>query len=339
MGCPQMPLLIADLGYKQKLDDPICWFLARNGGIDAKANFMNRMRWMEAESCAVQSWNLRPDAAATQGSAVYLADDEGWGERGVITPELLLPPGEYNYTIRFRVDQRPKPHSRIVAGVRFINFDGDDELIMGTIIATDGGLTDNDYRDAKLQFEVKEWGRTYLNLNFSFISSYWLDGIGLEGLPDDFDSYYHALFPQPLELSAICTKPELLMPMEDGLTPDALVIDNDQLGKVIARWRMKPDLHGKFIIIGLLESDADLPPISWASINAVWNADGIEKRMELCKMDLVDQRRWMGVPHLEYSRLNIPPDATLELEVTSDLVGKIYLRKLWLTRVSLWKQQ
>lgn len=340
MGCPQMPLLIADLGYKQKLDDPICWFLTRKGEIDAKDSFLNRMRWMEAESCDIQSWNLRPDATATQGSAIYLAADEGWGERGVTTPGLLLPPGDYDYTIRYRVDQRPKPHSKIVAGVRFINFAGDDELVTGKIMPTDIGFTDYEYHDARLHFEVKEWGRTYLNINFGLTTSYWLDGIGLEGLPADFAAYYHELFPQPLELSAICIKPELLVPKEDGLTSDALVVDNKQSGQVIARWQMAAGLNGNFTIIGLLESDTDLPPVlSWAVINATWRVEGMEKKQELCKLNLVDQRGWMGVPHLEYSKLDIPPGATLELVVTPDLVGRILLRRLWLTRAPMWNYQ
>jgi len=337
MGCPQMLLLIDDLGYKNQFENPLFWFLSRSSGMDAREKFMDRMKWMEAESCDVQAWNLKSDASASLGSALYLPADGGWGERIVITSGLILPPDEYVYRIRMRSDQRPGLDSNIITEVRFIDYDGNDEEIAGSIIPLDAGFTGSVYKDAKIHFEVREWGRTYLRINFGVTMACWLDGIGLAGLPTDFASYYRAVFPQPLELSSICTQPRLLVQKDDGLAPNALVVDNAQSGQVVARWQMNPAMIGKSTIIALVESEQDLPPlVSWAGVNARWQARGVEKQQELCRLNMVDQHWWMGVPHLEYSRLDIPPNAVLELEVVPELSSKITLRRLWLTQAPMW---
>ncbi len=337
MGCPQMLLLIEDLGYKNIREDYQYWFLSRKGTLDARELYLDRMKWMEAESCEIQAWNIEPDVAASQGTAMYLPAGCGWGERVVVSPGLILPPGQYEYTVRIRIDQRPGLDSNLIAEVRFVDYNGNAEEIAGITLPIDAGFTGNLYQDAKIHFQVQEWGRTYLRLNFGVITAYWLDGIGLTGLPPDFAGYYHAVFPQSLELSSICTQSRLLVPKEDGLAPSAMPVDNTLFGQVIARWQMNPRLVGNSIIVALVESEEDLPSFAtWATVNARWQAKGEEKQQELCKLNIVDQHRWMNVPHLEYSRLDIPPNAMLELIVAPELPGKISLRRLWLTKAPMW---
>jgi hypothetical protein len=325
------------LGYRNLREDEQFWFLSRQGGKDVKESLMDRVRWMEAESCEIQAWNLLPDTKATRSSALYLPAECGWGERIVSSPGLILPPGQYSYAIRLRTDQRPGLDSNIIAEVRFINSEGTDEEIAGSIIPIDAGFSGIDYRDATMKFTVRGWGRTYLRLNFGVTMACWLDGIAMVGLPADFDGYYNLIFPQPLVTSSICTSADLLVQKSDGLTPDAMVVNDAVSGQVVARWQMRPGLSGKYTVISLVELDDDLPStFTWATINAEWRGKDGEKQRQLCELRIVDYHRWMGVPHLEYSRLDLPPNATLELTVNPGLPGNISLRKLWLTPAPMW---
>jgi uncharacterized membrane protein len=336
MGCPQMLMLIGDLGYRNLFDDSLYWFLSRRGNLDPRQQFLERMRWMDAECCTVQEWNLKPDAKASRGTALYIAADNSWGGNIVTTPELILPPGNYGYRIRLRTDERSSAGSNVVAEVRFTDYDGNDSKITGSVINIDSSFIDDAYHEVVVQFEIPKWGKTYLRLNFKETLSYWLDDIGIVGLPADFETYYRMVFPQPLKLAAICTEPQKLVSKTDGLSKSALEVGQSDYGKVLARWQMNPGLSGDFILIALLEADGDIGSQPWAAVRAVWQSEGITLRQELCRLNIFDQYAWMGVPHIEYSRLNIPPDAMLELVAALDDKTTIRLRKLWLTPVSMW---
>jgi uncharacterized membrane protein len=329
---PLVLLAIGELGYGEVISHPGFFFLEHNGGMDAREDFLNRLRWMEAEATGWPLWTTIKDHRASSGIAEFIPSLAAYGDRARLTPRLLLPPGDYHYQMRLATRNNPDNPFAFVFEVNFIRRDGTREILTSKV--TSSGLWGKiaRYETVDIPFTVTDWGLTFLSINFGSEPNVWWDGVGLTGLPSTFDKYFHRIFPQTLAPASGCLDNSQLRD-EEGTQGKVLKISKDSCSKVICRWQVDPSLpEGDYWIYYANDSFGRKPlDAFWSTLEKIRYVDGREIRQSLGPLYVrrkechEDDRieRFINPVHLE-------PGAYLELRVNPVILGDIVLRKMWI---------
>jgi len=329
---PLVLLSIGELGYGELTSHPGFFFLGRGVGSNAHEDYMARLHWMEGEATSWPLWRIVKDHRASGSFAEFIPSHAAYGDRSRLTPRLLLPPGNYHYKARIAARQDPENPFCFVFEVDFIKRDGNLDVLTNKVVESNLWGKTHRYEIIDIPFTVKEWGLTYLNINFGTEPNVWWDGVGVEGLPPTFDQYFHRIFPQTLEPASGCLDREQLVD-EEGTKGEVLKIDKESCGDVVARWQVDSSLpEGEYWIYYCNDTYGRKPlECYWGNLEQVKYIDGKEvtesqeslyiNRKEQGEDDRVE--RLINPVHLE-------PGSWLELRVNDVPDEGIVLRKIWI---------
>lgn len=193
---PLTVLAIGSLGYKMLESNPYCLFLAKGEGSDASAEFMGKLRWIEAEDASITLWSTEPDKRASGGTAVHITPGSNYGGVIVNTNKVFLPPGDYSYTLRLKKSSRFQTNPKLPVAVNFLKPDGSEETLVATKLSVGEAVYNPEaYEDLQVPFSVNDTGLVYIRINFGYKFDIWWDGIALDGLDATFNEYYKSVFP------------------------------------------------------------------------------------------------------------------------------------------------
>lgn len=334
ISSPHLVLALGGLGYKGITTDPYCWFLGRDGNIDLRESFMDKMRWMEAENSNLAAWQLVNDPRASGRQALFLPSCGDWGQRMVKTPALMLPPGEYCYGIRMRTVHANRSRPIVYAEVKQTGTaDMMDQLIVDYQIPISEAFFKTNYEYFYCQFIIDKWTRVYLNLNFSVLDDVYWDGISLQGLEQPFDSYYQQLFPQCLEAYRGCADQSVIIQDQDSCSGFMVEFSQKTQGQEIVVWNLDSNLpEGDYT---LYYTDKSTEPIEentdWAIVLSTDHPDDLSTYQEIAQLHITRDYMETGSLRLENLRLRLKPNTTLVFWVKEGLDKKILLDKLWIS--------
>ncbi len=329
---PLVLLAIGELGYGEMISHPGFFFLERNAGMDAREDFIGRLRWMEAETTTWPLWTTIKDHRASGGIVEYIPAHAAYGDRSRLTPKLLLPPGDYHYKIRLATNNNPDQPFMFVFEVDFIGRDGTGEVLTNKSAESNLWGKIGRYETIDIPFSVKEWGLTFLNINFGTNPNVWWDGVGVVGLPPTFERYFRRIFPQTLDPESGCVDSNLLV-MLDGYAGKALRIGKESCSNVVCRWQVDPDLPEGDYWIYYYNDTYDQRPLEsyWSILEAVRNMGGDEARETIGSLK-VNRKETSEDDRIERfpNPVHLEPGTRLELRVNSDLAADVILRKIWI---------
>jgi uncharacterized membrane protein len=333
MGLPQMILAIGGMGYKGVQVDPYLWFLGRDGEIDVKETFMERMRWMEAENSKLPAWQLKKDARASGGQVVFLPDMSDWGQRTVNTPNLLLPPGNYEYRIRVRTARTRKPRPRVYAEVRSTKQEGAENLIAGFVIPLNEDFIRLSYASFGCSFTINDWSQVHLNLNFNHLGDVYWDGISLAGLDATFDEYFGKMFPLNTEAYTKCTDNTLIAPDKDSYSGNVIAVSGSNRNADILKWTLGNEVtDGVYTLYYTVKSpEPVVENMQWATVFLTEKPNDPETYQEIARLYLSKDFINPGCYKLGTEQFQLEPNSTLIIRLNDDLDKKILLDKLWIS--------
>jgi uncharacterized membrane protein len=328
---PMVLLLIGELGYGEVISHPGFFFLKRDGGMDAREDFIAHMRWMEAEATGWPLWATIKDHRASGGIAEYIPAHAAYGDRSRLTPRLLLPPGEYHYQARIATHDNPLNPFIFVCEVDFMKRDGSGEVLASKTTESSLWGKTGRYETIDVPFTVKEWGLTCLNINLGTEGNVWWDGVGVVGLPSSFDRYFQQIFPQTLEPAAGCSNSNQLV--EEGTTGQVLHVGQESCDKVVCRWQVNPSLpEDDYWIYYSNDSYGKIPQEGyWGVLEVARDIGGSEEKVALSSLrvnrkDTTEEDRLERFPN----PVHLTPGSFIELRVNSELPGDVILRKMWI---------
>jgi len=330
---PVTLLAVSELGYKSLVYHPGFIFLSQSEGTDPRDVYLDRLRWMEAETATWNLWLMIPDYRASMGSAMLVPAGAEWGDRAVQTPRILLPPGSYNYRIRVAAKNDATNPPCLVFEVRFLTPEGVDECICNKLFGPEIWSQKIGYQTLSMPFKVEKWGLVYLNLNFGKAQDIRWDWVGIEGLPKSFDDYFKKVFPMTFLPEQGCLDSRLISQDNNSISKKVLWVGDSERGKVVCRWQINPNLpEGDYWLYYVNDSVDKIPLyLDWAILQNVQTHEGVEVRTALTSLTVKrinpeEERR------IERSatKIHITPGSSIELVVNEDLPLKIYLDKMWL---------
>ncbi len=333
LGHPSTILAIGDLGYKLMNNNPAFMFLSNQGGIDAKAEYMSRLRWMEAEATTWPLWSVISDSRASGRQTVYIPEGAARGDRACTTPRLLLPPGDYSYHLRIAATNNPARPAFIVFETRFIENTGFDKPTNTMLIGLEFWEEKVAYKTIDIPITITDWGLTYLNINFGRQGNIRWDGIGITGLPDSFDAYFHTIFPQTFLPNQGCLDNSLLIDEKSSSLGQVVKVGKNEAGKVVCRWQLNAAIEeGDYWLYYLVNSvDGEQMQCIWATLEEVCKDGMTEVRSVLTPLMMRKLNPWEH-EYIGHGRkkVHIIPGAILEIRVNEDLANDVYFYKMWL---------
>lgn len=332
MGNPVTLLAIGGLGYNSLVYNPCFWLLSLDGTVDPRQDYMDTMRWMEAEGCGFPPWGTVTDYRASGRATVFIPECAGYGARIQATPYLFLPPGNYTYSVRLRAACPVQNQPIVVLEARELKASGENIILGGNVFDRNIKLSKSDYQYLTLDFEVQEWGLTHLSINFGIVGSYWWDGVGLDGLAMDFTGLYNQLIVRETSAGAICLYPQAGFAGEAQLFADAVTMDDRFANITICRWDLRDLEAGDYWIWYVDDVDSEDTYLNWAEVFAV----SVDPRGSLHRRKIgileVERSVWTNAPNLRRFKAHLLPGDKIEIDTLQGLPAKIKLVKLWIMR-------
>lgn len=329
---PLVLLSIGEFGYGELSSHPGFFFLGHGIGSNAREDYMARLHWMEAEASGWPLWRIIRDHRASGDFAEFIPSHASYGDRSRLTPRILLPPGDYKYRVPIATFHNPKTPFCFVFEVTFIKRDASVEVLANTVAFSNRWGKVSRYETIEVPFTIKEWGLTFLNINFGTEPDVWWDGVGMEGLPRTFDEYFHQIFPQTLEPESGNLTGTPLLEVE-GMAGKVLKIDQESCGKVVCRWQVDSSVpEGDYWVYYQNDSYGKKPlETNWGVVEKLNNADEpytreILEPLYLCRKELSEDTRVERFRKL----VHLVPGSYLQVRVNENLDGEIVLGKLWI---------
>jgi len=332
MGNPEALLAIGGLNYLSLAYNPCFWFLSRDGTYDARQNYMDTMRWMEAEGCGFPAWGTVPDFRASGNMAMQIPAGAGYGDRVQTTPYVFLPPGKYIYGVRLRAASMGQNQPVVVLVAKELLPSGEIKGLACHAYRSEIVNNRSSYQNLALDFEVKEWGLTCLVINFGTRGSFWWDGVGIDGINMDFNQLFQWMFVRETTAGHICLYPGAHIKGDDPLFADAIAIDDEFCYRKICRWDLGTLEEGDYWIWYVDDISRDIELYTWAKMFAVSvNEEGIKLRREIGTLD-IERSEWTNAPNLSKIRAHLVPGEWIEIDAMEGFPAKVLLAKLWIMR-------
>lgn len=330
-GSPTLPILINDLGYGSLQSNPCFLLLGRNTGSDARQLYMDKLRWMDAENCRLQSWNLVKSSGAKGGTAVLLKKDNGFGNRYIETPRVIIPKGDYRLGLRLMSLDKISPwQSNIVIEIYANGDHGGKRIISSTVanLLSDGKV--DEYQALWVPLHLDRGAFINLVVNFGDQMDILWDGIAIEGLPTSFSEYYQSICPLAIDASAICSNDNLIEESKGSLTGKVVAMDSSSAGQEICRIPIPATFpSGYYLFNYLVNVQAEGKYIiEWGELYQTQSGQAEEEKLSKLKFSthvMYDEGKYLGSV-----LVRITPGRELVLKASSKLNTRVDLEKIWL---------